>query len=99
MKTVYIASPYSEGDIAVNVKRQIDAASDLIGYGLVPYAPLLSHFLHIVHPQPYEKWLEVDLEWVKRCDIFLRLEGKSKGADIELQLAKSLNKKIYYNLG
>jgi len=27
------------------------------------------------------------------------LEGKSKGADIELQLAKSLNKKIYYNLG
>ena len=39
MKTkikVYIASPYTLGDVAVNVKNQIDAANELLELGYLP---------------------------------------------------------------
>jgi hypothetical protein len=35
---VYIASPYTKGDIAVNVKRQIDCTDELLTLGFVPYS-------------------------------------------------------------
>ena len=87
MKRVYIASPYSIGDQAINVRRQIDCANNLMDLGLVPYAPLLSHFQHLVHPRSIEDWYRFDNEWVKACHYLLRLPGKSKGADDEVELA------------
>lgn len=51
----------------------------------------------MIHPRPYQDWIKIDLEWVKKCDCLLRLEGESKGADGEVELAKSLNKPIFYN--
>jgi hypothetical protein len=67
-KKVYIASPYTKGDIAVNVKRQIDVADELMTLGYAPFVPLYSHFQHMVHPRPYTDWVEIDLEWVPVCD-------------------------------
>ena len=87
MKRVYIASPYSKGDQAVNVRNQIDCAEELMNLGFVPYAPLLSHFQHLVHPRPIEDWYKFDNEWVKACHYLLRLPGESKGADDEVELA------------
>ena len=98
MIKVYIASPYTLGDIAVNVKRQIDAVDELMNYGFAPFAPLYSHFQHMVHPRPYEDWVDVDLEWVKVCDCVLRLDGESKGADGEVNLAQTMGKPIFYSV-
>ncbi len=98
MIKVYIASPYTIGDVALNVKKQMDVANELIIHGFAPFVPLYSHFQHMAHPRPYQDWIRLDLEWVKVCDCVLRLEGLSKGADGEVNLAKSLNIPVFYSL-
>lgn len=97
MIKVYIASPYTLGDVAVNVKRQIDVADELILLGFAPYVPLYSHFQHMVHPRPYETWIKLDLEWVKVCDCLLRLEGESSGADKEVEFARKNGIPVFYS--
>jgi len=97
MIRVYIASPYTLGDVAVNVKRQLDAVDKLMDKGFAPFAPLYSHFQHMAHPRPYQDWINIDLEWVQVCDCVLRLDGKSSGADGEVSLAKHLNIPVYYS--
>lgn len=98
MITVYIASPYTKGDVAVNVKVQLDCANDLMNLDFAPFAPLYSHFQHMAHPRPYADWIKVDLEWVLRCDCLLRLPGESSGADGEVEYAKENGKKIFYSI-
>lgn len=95
---VYIASPYTHGDIGVNVKTNMDTAILLADTGYVPFAPLLTHFLHLAHPRSYEYWVEYDNEWVEVCDIVLRLPGYSKGADAEVALAEKLHIPVVYTL-
>jgi len=99
MKRVYIASPYSLGDQAKNVRRQIDCADKLMYLGFVPYAPLMSHFHHLVYPHPIEDWYKLDNEWVRACHYLLRLSGKSKGADDEVALAEELGIPVFYSIG
>jgi len=83
--SVYIASPYSIGDRAANVRLQLDAFDRIMGMGHLPFAPLLNHFQHLVHPRSDESWIhDYCLPWVERCDIILRLPGVSVGADIEV---------------
>ena len=98
MIKVYIASPYTLGDVAVNVKAQIDVADALINLGFAPFVPLYSHFQHMVHPRPYQDWVTLDLEWVKSCDCILRLPGESSGADGEIKFAKELGLSVFYSL-
>ena len=98
MIKVYIASPYTKGDIAVNVKTQMDNADMLIDFGFAPFVPLYSHFQHMAHPRPYEDWTKLDNEWVRVCDCVLRLPGESCGADKEVELAKSLNIPVFYSI-
>jgi hypothetical protein len=88
MITVYIASPYTLGDVAVNVRESLLMADKLVELGYAPYPPLYSHFWHFLSPKPYETWVELDNEWVLRCDVLLRLPGESSGADAEVALAK-----------
>ena len=98
MIKVYIASPYTKGDVAVNVKRQLDCANTLMDLGLAPFAPLYSHFQHMAHPRPYEDWVKIDLEWVKVCDCVLRLEGESSGADGEVKFAEQLSIPVFKSI-
>ena len=98
MKRVYIASPYSIGDQAVNVRRQMDCAEELMSLNFVPYAPLLSHFQHLVHPRSIEDWYKFDNEWVKACHYLLRLSGESKGADDEVGLAREFRIPVFYSI-
>ena len=96
MVKVYIASPYTIGNAAVNVKRQIDCADDLMNLGYAPYAPLLNHFQHMIHPRP--DWLKFDFVWVLSCDCLLRLDGESSGADEEVELATKHGIPVFYNI-
>lgn len=84
MKRIYVAGPYTKGDVAVNVKNAMEAGLDIIKAGHAPYVPHLSHFLHMQEPQPYGTWMAIDLAWIDACDYFLRLPGESEGADQEL---------------
>lgn len=95
---VYIASPYTKGDTALNVKLQLDTFDILMDKGYLPFAPLYSHFQHMAHPRPYEDWLNYDLEWVLVCDCVLRLDGESSGADREVAHAKKHGIPVYYSL-
>ena len=95
---VYIASPYTLGDVDSNVLVQIDAFADLMEIGCIPFAPLHYHFQHLVHPKGYEQWMELCFEWIPVCDCLLRLPGKSDGADKEVELAKTLGKPIFYSI-
>jgi len=98
MIKVYIASPYTKGDVAINVKTQLDTVDILMNYGFAPFAPLYSHFQHMAHPRNYEDWLKVDLVWLESCDIILRLPGESSGADIEVKHALYLKKPVVYSI-
>lgn len=95
---VYIASPYTKGDVAVNVKRQIDMADELMTLGYAPFVPLYSHFQHMAHPRPYTDWVEIDLEWVPVCDVLLRLDGESSGADGEVAFALDCGVSVVYSV-
>lgn len=97
MIKVYIASPYTKGDVAVNVRTQLDMADQLMNLGFAPFAPLYSHFQHMHKPRPYEDWIKIDLEWVKVCDCVLRLRGESAGADGEVKFANDNKIPVFYH--
>lgn len=80
---VYISGPYSKGDVMANIRRALDAAEEVWRAGHLPYVPHLTGFWHMVHPHPWREWLEYDLEWLRVCDVVLRLPGDSAGADTE----------------
>ena len=103
---VYIASPYSNGWMPTNIRRQFDAANQLIGLGYFPMVPLLSHFmeLYVHHEEHY--WLQHDMVFLKTCDALLRLkpvdekgnEITSKGADKEEALARECGIPVFYDI-
>lgn len=98
IRFVYIASPYTKGDVAVNVRRNIEAADRVALIGYVPFAPLLTHFWHLLIPHEYEFWCEHDLAWLERCDCIIRLPGESTGADKEVARAVELGLPVYYSV-
>ena len=96
---VYIASPYTKGDTFVNVQRQIEFGNDLIDKGYVP----VSLLLNVVHyyaqkEREYDTWLEIDYNWILKCDALFRLEGESKGADLEVAYAKKNNIPVFTDM-
>lgn len=98
MKFVYIASPYTKGDAAINVRTSLHVAKTLAIAGFTPFVPLLYHFWHFMDPQPYEFWTKLDLDWIHQCDVVLRLPGESSGADAEVALALELGKIVVYSV-
>ena len=95
---VYIASPYTKGDVAINVKLQLDTYDQLMTLGYAPFAPLYSHFQHMAHPRPYADWIAIDLEWIHACDVLLRLPGDSSGADGEVAYAIEIGVPVVYSI-
>ena len=57
MKKVYIASPYTNGDKLEMVRLQIDAWHILRDRGLIPIAPLLTHYINEVRERDHKDWL------------------------------------------
>jgi hypothetical protein len=98
MKFVYVASPYTKGDVAVNVRINIEAADELARAGLIPFVPLLYHFWHRIIPHQYDFWTSLDLGWLERCDAIVRLPGESSGADAEVKRAVELGLPVYFSV-
>lgn len=103
---VYIASPYTKGDAAINTRFQMRMWDVLFDCGMVPIAPLWKHFQHLHNPRPYRDWVDYDNEIINRCDACLRLtatdpvldyqQQESSGADAEVQLFLSLGKPVFH---
>lgn len=94
---VYVAGPYSQGDVAVNVREAIYAGNHIAHRGHIPFIPHLTHFWHMIAPHEYKFWLEQDMEWLKACDVVLRLPGESSGADKEVKYAQEHGMEVYYS--
>ncbi len=95
---VYIAAPYTKGNVGQNIKEVMDCADALIQLGYTPFIPHLTHFWHIVSPKPIEFWYNYDLEWLDICDALFRLPGESAGADSEVKYAEEHFIPVYYRL-
>jgi hypothetical protein len=102
---VYIASPYSNGDIATNVKFQMEVADKLMDLGFFPFVPLYSHFQHMFNPRTHTDWIRIDLVWLRQCDCIIRFytsyNGKvleSTGADIEEDEAKRIGIPVFHSI-
>lgn len=103
---VYIASPYTKGDAAINTRFQMRMWDCLYDLGVIPIAPLWSHFQHLHNPRPYRDWVDYDNEIILRCDACLRLtatdavvdyhQTESSGADAEVRLFMSLGRPVFY---
>jgi len=95
---VYVAGPYSQGDVAVNVRNAFEAANKLANLGFAPFVPHATHFWHMLFPRPYEFWLELDNEFLSCCDAIYRLPGQSNGSDKEVKLAVKLGIPVFYSI-
>jgi len=105
---VYIASPYTHGDVGINVRTQHELWDELLDLGFTPIAPLWSHYQHLHRPRKYSDWMIYDTEIIGRCDVCLRMSGRcdelgyaesrSNGADAEVALFKQLKKPVVYSV-
>lgn len=95
---IYVAGPYSQGDVAGHVRAAVLAGLAIRHAGHVPCIPHLYHFAHLLCPQPYEYWMALDLEWLAACDGLVRLPGESPGADREVERAQVLGLPVWQGL-
>ena len=95
---IYIAGPYSNGDVAQNVHNAIAYAETIIEKGHTPYIPHLTHFWHLIFPRPYKFWLDYDSQFLPKCDCVYRIAGRSEGADKEVNQAMDLGMPVYFRM-
>ncbi len=99
MKRVYIAGPYTKGDVVLNVRNAVLAADRVHALGFTPFVPHLTHLWHLISPHDYEFWLALDLEWLAVCDYLVRLPGESAGADREVEYALAHEISVFGGVG
>jgi len=74
---IYIASPYTKGDPAINTHFQCKVFDDLMNDGVVwPFIPLANHFVNIVVPRLAEDWYDYDKALLPLFDACLRLDAE-----------------------
>lgn len=113
LPTVFIASPYTKGDPAVNTHFQCKIFDQLLtDRKVLPVAPLWTHFQHLLYPRPYQDWIDYDQAMLRLYDCCLRLdakvsssknnycyqETKSSGADAEVATFKKNDKPVFYSI-
>ena len=103
MIRIYLASPISVPDPYQNVLNAISVADDLMMYGFAPYVPQLSYFQEKYgrfdtsgYGEDYERFMQLDFEWLAQCDALFRIEGYSLGADREVEFALLNDIPVFY---
>lgn len=95
---VYVAGPYSHGDVVLNIREAILASSQLLEAGHAPFCPHLTGLWHMLSPQAYERWLAYDLDWLDVCEALVLLPGYSPGADREVKAALERGIPVYHGV-
>jgi len=102
---IYVAGPYTAANDdghEANTHRAIDAGIRVFTKGHYPYIPHLTHYVDLRARRvgvelSWEDYIKWDMPWLKACDALLYL-GKSKGADLELEMARKLKKEIFFSV-
>ena len=102
---IYVAGPYSganRDEIKRNVDNAIDVGIKIFLKGHFPYIPHLTDLVDYRAKEigvnlTWNDFIRWDIPWLKMCNALLYL-GKSNGADLELENAKSLGKQIFYSV-
>lgn len=97
-KKVYVAGPYTRGDVGLNVRHAIQWGDQIATEGMTPFIPHLSHFWHLIEPHHYAFWVDYDNEWLPLCDAVYRIEGESVGSDAEVELANKLGIPVFTDM-
>ncbi len=87
---VYIAGSYTTGDPVLNLLDAIEAEQVVIEAGHIPFVPHLYRFWRHLIPGSHEQWMALDMAWLAKCDVLIRLPGHSLGADREVAEAQRL---------
>jgi hypothetical protein len=102
---IYISGPYSAPTVnqcEENTMKVIDIALEIHNKGHLAFVPHLSHW-HDLRAKSkgviisWDYWMDIDLRLIKACDALFYV-ASSKGADLELEFAKTLGLPIYYSL-
>lgn len=102
---IYITGPYTAStkhDVENNVTKAIDVGLALFKKGHFPFIPHLTHYLDIRGKErnnapSWVEYMDRDLAWLQVSDA-LYFIGRSRGADIELEVAYKNGLDIYYSL-
>lgn len=102
---IYVAGPYTASDQnghEVNTQKAIDAGIAVFRKGHIPYIPHLTHYVELRAKQTgiklaWDDYIEWDTPWLDLCDALLYL-GKSRGADLELERARRLKKRVFFSV-
>jgi Domain of unknown function (DUF4406) len=97
---IFISSAYTNGNLEENVLRQIKAFHYLRDRGWAPYAPLLSHYLELYQPRPYEDWMDLCFTYLDCCIALVRvdLHVSSSGGDREAEYAREHGIEVFHEL-
>lgn len=96
--TVYLAGPYTNPDPVANTRAAVLFGAKLRDrYNCRVFVPHFSLFEHFIAPQPYERWLEIDMDWMPLCDVLYRMPGESSGADAEVGRAREFGIQVIYD--
>jgi len=93
---IYIAGPYTKGDVADNVRRAMEAGNIVCASGHTCIVPHLYHFMHLHIPRHYEDWMRMDFDLIRKSDALIRLSGESSGSDREVDLADKHGMPVIY---
>lgn len=104
---IYLASPYTKGDPAINVNFQMRMFDKMMNDRIViPVVPLWTHFQHAAFPRAYKDWIDYDLALLPCYDACIRLPAEfeqlnykiteSSGADGEVRFFHEAGKPVFY---
>jgi len=104
MKRVYVAGKFSGNnvlDVLKNIGKGKFACTKMFSLGLDPFCPWADMDYVIFNPDGdfnVERFYQYSISWLKVSEILYILSGwrESKGAMIEISIAKKLNIPIYY---
>lgn len=93
---VYIAGPYTKGDMNHNIRQTLKAADIVIKLGFSPFIPHLYFFVELAgYTHNYEKWMKIDQDFLETCEVCIRLPGESSGADREIDWCEKNDVPVY----
>jgi hypothetical protein len=96
---VYVSGPITTGgNVPVNVRRGIEAATLLMDRGYVaicPHEKVLG--MEMLAPRSYEEWMQYDFRCIEASDAVYRMPGESTGGDREVAYARKLGRPVYYS--
>lgn len=66
--------------------------------GFRPYIPHLTVYADTIKPRPEPDWVQLDLDWLLKCDALLRLPGFSIHGDKEVEFALNHFIPVYHSI-